>query len=49
MNNEVNLNLANNNQPQQRQSEDDKKSLDDLDLSKLIIIKNPNSEVAIGK
>jgi hypothetical protein len=48
MNNEVNLNLANN-QPQQRQSEEDKKSLDDLDLSKLIIIKNPNSEVAIGK
>ena len=28
---------------------DEKKPLDDLDLSHLILIKNPNNEMAIGK
>jgi hypothetical protein len=44
MENEVNANLAHNN----IELEDEKKSLQDLDLSKLILIKNPNNDVAIG-
>ena len=45
MENEVN-NLLNNNHQVEIE---EKKPLQDLDLSHLIIIKNPNNEVAIGK
>jgi len=46
MDNEVNLIRANE-LPIQNDN-DEKKSLDDLDISRLLIIKNPNNELAIG-
>lgn len=45
MSNEVNLV----NQEQNQHQTEEKTPLQDLDLSHLILIKNPNNEVAIGK
>jgi hypothetical protein len=39
----------NNNEVEQPLNEDEKQPLQDMDISNMIFIKNPNNELAIGK
>jgi hypothetical protein len=39
----------NNNEVAERTNQDEKQPLQDMDISNMIFIKNPNNELAIGK